>query len=177
MSKSNLTNGMVSFLGRWRQWCVTKEKCEELYQKGGSIDNQLETITSIGNDLEDILVNIKRKKVKNQAFSWNQQVYSFHLSLLTQHEKKKLEMVDESFLSTFTRVYSKRNGCYGSPDVSKEEMEASESKQKYALSTCSRCTFVLSVHLRQSDEITEDVSSDESLSEQLQFGYDWVFSE
>ena len=64
------------------------------------------------------------------------------------------------------------NGCFDSPDVSKEEMEASESKQKYALSTCSRSTFVLSVHLRQSDEITEDLSSDESLSEQLQFGYD-----
>ena len=122
-------------------------------------------------DVEDFLVNIKRKKVKNQAFIWNQQVYSFHLSLLTQDEKKKLEMGDESFLSTFTRLYSKRNGCFDSPDVSKEEMEASESKQKYALSTCSRCTFVLSVHLRQSDEITEDISSDES------FGYDWVFSE
>ena len=128
-------------------------------------------------DFEDFLVNIKCRKVKNQAFIWNQQVYSFHLSLLTHHERKKLEMGDESFLSTFTRLYSKRKGCFDSPDVSKEEMETSESKQKYALSTCSRCTFVLSVHLRQSDEITEDDSSDESLSEQLQFGYDWVFSE
>ena len=78
-----------------------QKKCEELYQKGGSIDNQLETITSIGNDLEDFLVNIKRKKVKNQAFSWNQQVYSFHLSLLTHHERKKLEMGDESFFIYF----------------------------------------------------------------------------
>ena len=127
-------------------------------------------------DLEFFLVNIRRKKVKNKAFIWHQQVYSFHLSLLTQHERKKLEMGDEKFLSTFTRLYSKRNGSFDNPDVPKEEMEASESKQKYALSTCSRCTFVLSVHLRQSDDIGEDVSSDESLSEQLQFGHDWVFS-
>ena len=55
MFKAKITDGMVTFLGRWRQCCVTKEKCEEFYQKGGSIGNlateigNFETKTSIGN--------------------------------------------------------------------------------------------------------------------------------
>ena len=55
LCKVGIRNGMVSFLGRWRQWCVTKEKCEEFYQKGGSIGNSkikagnFKTKTSIGN--------------------------------------------------------------------------------------------------------------------------------
>ena len=55
MFKAKITDGMVTFLGRWRQCCVTKEKCEEFYQKGGSVGNlatqigNFETKTSIGN--------------------------------------------------------------------------------------------------------------------------------
>ena len=51
--------------------------------------------------------------------------------------------------------------------------------QKYVLSTCSRSTFALTVDLMPHEvpkDSTEDIddSSDESLSEVLQAGYDWV---
>ena len=91
---------------------------------------------------------------------------------------------DENYLSSFRTFYDTRKKISESPDVPKEEMEASESNQKYVLSTCSRSTFVLSVDLmpkedskESTENIDENISSDESLSDVLQFGYDLVFSE
>ena len=88
---------------------------------------------------------------------------------------------DENYLSSFRRIYNTRKKAFESPDVPQEEMEASESNQKYVLSTCSRSTFALAVDLLPQEvpkDSTEDIddSSDESLSEVLQAGYDWVFS-
>ena len=132
-------------------------------------------------DLEDFFNDIKRRKIKNKTLIWQHQQYSFHLSLLTRHEKKMLEREDENYLSSFRRIYNTRKKAFESPDVPKEEMEASESNQKYVLSTCSRSTFALAVDLMPHEvpkDSTEDIdeSSDESLSEVLQAGYDWVFS-
>jgi len=142
---------------------------------------EIQTLNPI-NDLEELVSKIKRRKVKNKKFSWDEEVYSFHLSLLTQQEKKKLETGDEDFLSSFRPTYNNIKHCYDSPDIPKEEMDSSESNQKYLLSICSRSTFVISVDpwpekvAADSKEDFDKDSSDESLSDQLQYGYDWVFS-
>ena len=76
---------------------------------------------------------------------------SFHLALLTSQEKSQLAKNDENYIKTFlpkpfylNNEHVKHMSVYNpSVDVPKAEMNASESKRKYALSKCTRRTYIL----------------------------------
>ena len=111
---------------------------------------------SIGDDLEDLIERIKKDELNESGTGRNGhdetftqhgktlhkhgQTFTFHVELVTKKDRKKLENGDEQFKKTFWNY-----DAHGmNPDVSKEEMKASESDLKFALSLCKRSTYLIS---------------------------------
>ena len=65
MARNGLQRGMVTFLEKHRYHCVTKEKYEQLYKHGGTIDSSTWSSMelSFGDDLEDFLNRIKNDQI------------------------------------------------------------------------------------------------------------------
>ena len=143
MTRVGLKKGMVSFLQQHRYRCVTKEKYEQLYENGGEIDGG-RTKLSLGDDLEDFLNRIKNNEIHDhelgQEDNW---INTFHLSMLSPEEKRKLAISDNDYLKTFHNH---------DPDIPKTEMAKSESKSKYAFSLCRRATYIISPEIHLPEE-------------------------
>ena len=146
MTRVGLKKGMVSFLQKHRYRCVTKEKYEQLYENGGEIDGG-RTKLSLGDDLEDFLNRIKNNEIHDhelgQEDNW---INTFHLSMLSPEQKRKLAISDNDYLKTFHNH---------DPDIPKTEMAKSESKSKYAFSLCRRATYNISPEIHLPEEKRE----------------------
>ena len=137
MARFGLKRGMVSFLFKERFHCVTKETCEQLYKQGGQIRGDKMEL-SFGDDLEDFLNRIKNNEIRDHDYDPESWTHTFHLSLLTPDQKRKLAINDIDYNHTFSQYFTR------SHDVPKEEMAKSESKSKYAFSKCTRGTYIIS---------------------------------
>ena len=153
MARFGLKRGMVSFLHKERYHCITKEKYEELYKKGGQIDERwsgkrMKMELSLGDDLEDFLIRIKNNEIHDHDLGQEHKgIHTFHLSLLLPEQKRKLDINDRDYLNTFHNH---------DPDVLKKEMARSESKSKYAFSLCRRKTFTISPDILLPEEKRDD---------------------
>merc|ERR1711924_109343 len=79
-----------------------------------------------------------------------ERVFTYFLPKLTEKEKKLVEEKDKDHLMSYAdHALLKRD-----PDVSKKEMDESESKSKFVRGWCWRVTFILNV------ESMEGMSSD-----------------
>ena len=106
---------------------------------------------SVGDDIEDFVKRAIANEINNnelglRVYGGSMGIGSFHLALLTHQEKNRLEMNDKDYTKTYQPwLYSGSRLKSPIPnravDVPKAEMDASESKQKYALSRCTRRTY------------------------------------
>ena len=148
MAANGIQKAIITFLERWRMYCITKEKVVEFTgtgkdakKKGGKIyfneekNRGWDVEESIGEDLEDLFERIKRDELKK-----DEKKQTFHVELVTKKDRKKLETGDEEFKKTFWK-YAMNNK---NPDVPKEVMKESESDLKFALSRCLRSTYLIS---------------------------------
>ena len=147
MATFGLKRGVVSFLHKQPYHCVTKEKYEELYKFGGHID-RWKMKMSFGDDLEDFLERIKNNEIHDhevgQTDHW---INTYHLSLLSPEEERKLATNDVDYRNTFFFSHPDHRHP-GHPDVPKEEMIKSKSKSKYSFSLCGRKTYIISSNIR-----------------------------
>ena len=147
MKKQGIKQSMITFLHRQRWNCVTNEKNKQIYIEGGKAIGRDYLEKSIGDDLEDFLERIKNKKVqKEETGPYGDGVFTFHLAMLTPNEKRKLEIQDQQYKRTFWDGF-----VSGNPDVPKFEMDKSDSTSKYALSTCTRNTFIISSEAQEDE--------------------------
>ena len=121
----------ITFVEMDRIYCVTKEKYEDFYKKKGVIwDENIET--SIGDDVENFRISLLENKIDSEG----EGVHSFHLSLVDNLERRALETGCEQAKESFWVWKLKSQN----PDVTKKDMDESESRLKFALSWCRRNT-------------------------------------
>ena len=168
MARFGLKKGMVSFLQRHRFHCVTKEKYEELYEKGGQIDGTKMEL-SLGDDLEDFLNRIKNNEIHDHELGpGDNLINTFHLSLLSSGQKRKLAINDDDYRKTFHNH---------DPDVPKKEMAKSESKSKYAFSLCRRGTYIISPEILLPKERREPLGWQQIVSDTGEILYEFTYEE
>ena len=133
---------MITFLGRYRFQCGTKEDYVEFYHSPYHGNTQLGPIgtgkekDSIGNDLENFIEDLKSNKYcfENSGLDSMETNRCFHFAMLTNQEEKDIQNPDSDFLHTFFN---------DNPDVSKTEMAKSDSRHKYVRSNCIRVTYII----------------------------------
>ena len=158
--KNNLFNehidtAMLTIVESRKQFCVTKEKYEEIYINGAGA--KLDYQISVGDDIENFVHRVIEGKITQDElgprdlFGRSIGILSYHLALLTTDEKQRLSINDELYLKSFRPwIQGKQSGINRqirlltrSVDVPKAEMDASESERKYALSLCQRKTHLI----------------------------------
>ena len=124
---------MITFLGRWRSKCKTKEDCKAAYNSQCGPDKKK---YSIGDHLEDFITDLKNNKYtfQNTGLDSEDLNVCFHYAMLTSKEEKEIQNPDSDFLLTFFD---------DNPDVPKTEMAKSDSKHKYVSSICKRVTYII----------------------------------
>ena len=123
MKKYNLEKAMVTRIYMWRDRLITKEKMEN-YCKGKE-----EKKLSVNDDLETLFENIQLGEKPDDD------IWTYFLPKLTEHELELVERKDEDFMKTF---YDEMDA-----DVDKAEMAASESDSKYVHGWSRRETFTI----------------------------------
>ena len=138
---------MITFLWRMRGGCMVKEDCEAEYKGQDNIRiskmyknvhfvRQSSTRTSIGDNLENFIENIKTNyySFDNEGLESEDSHCCFHHAMLTPQEEREIKIPDNDFLMTFNSE---------NPDVSIFEMEKSDSSHKYVGSYCVRSTYII----------------------------------
>ena len=134
MKKYGIQAAILTVLTMERKNLITKEKQKEafkgkLYTKLYKFKDWENFHGSINDDLELFLDKI----LKNEKID-DEMVRSFLLPKLTDQELKLIEDKDEDYLKTFSEyIFGGEN-----PDVDKEEMKKSNSKDKYVHCRCWR---------------------------------------
>ena len=134
MKKYGIPAAILTVLTMSRKNLITKEKQKEafkgkLYTKLYKFKDWENFHGSINDDLELFLDKI----LKNEKID-DEMVRSFLLPKLTDQELKIIEDKDEDYLKTFSDyIFGGEN-----PDVDKEEMKKSNSKDKYVHCRCWR---------------------------------------
>ena len=154
--KNNLFNehidtAMLTIVESRKQFCVTKEKYEEICTNGSGANK-----ISVGDDIENFVHRVIEGKIKQhelglKLYNGFSGIRSYHLTLLTPEEKGHLSSNDETYLKSFRPWFARGDTIFNkhivipnrTVDVPKEEMNASESKRKYALSHCIRKTYFI----------------------------------
>ena len=168
MARFGLKKGMVSFLQKHRFHCVTKEKYEELYEKGGQIDGSNMEL-SLGDDLEDFLNRIKNNEIHGHELGpGDNLINTFHLSLLSPGQKRKLAINHDDYHKTFHNH---------DPDVPKKEMAKSESKSKYAFSLCRRGTYIISPEILLPKERQDPLGWQQIVSDTGEILWEFTYEE
>ena len=132
MKKYGIKEAMVTIIGMWRDHLITKEKMEDYYK------GKEETIG--GYDKESVHDDLDSFFDKLQNGWWEEEkVITYFIPKLTEKEKKLVEEKDKDHLMSYWN-----HALYGhDPDVSKKEMDDSESKSKFVRGRCIRNTFIL----------------------------------
>ena len=119
---------MVTTICMSRTRLITKQKMEELCKgKDKNCKN------SINDDLETLIEDIQLGEEPDGI------VDTYFLPKLTKEELQLVEKKDYNFMQTLSHTRTKE----GNADVSKAEMEASESDSKYVAGWCRRATFTI----------------------------------
>ena len=130
MKKYGIKEAMVTIIQMTRWYLITKEKMEDYY-KGKEKQNGLDK-KSVHDDLDSFF-----DKLQNGWWG-EEEVGTYFIPKLTEKEKKLVEEKDKDHLMSY---FDGRFG--GDPDVSKKEMDESESKSKFVRGSCERWTFIL----------------------------------
>ena len=123
IQKYGIRRAMVTEIRLWRYNLITKERMEN-YSKGKESEK-----LSVNDDLESLFDNIRLGK-KPDDF-----VPTYFLPKLTKEEFKFVERKDNNFMHTFMRDMR--------ADVSKAEMELSESDSKFVQALGWRETYTI----------------------------------
>ena len=106
IAKNDIKQATTTFIEMIRAYCISKEKCEKFHkqtevnaekiyitnvEQRGEDDPEL--LESFGNDLESFTEELKAPTERN--------INTFHASMLTQHQKRKLKCDDIDFMRTF----------------------------------------------------------------------------
>ena len=131
MEKYRIESLLLTMLLMQRQNLITKEKTKQYYKetpkmnrKSGMRDVKLYE-GSINDDLETFVTNLQNRTVEEES------VWSFCTPKLTKKELKLVEVGDKNHLKTYWKM---------KPDVDLEEMQKSDSKDKYVKVECRRVT-------------------------------------
>ena len=129
METYNMRKVMVSIMDRSRENLITKEKMIS-YCKGEMLEKE-----SVNDDLDILFEAIGLGKKPTD------QVEIYFFPKLTQQELKLVEKKDKKYMNTF--------GTHLSADVSKADMEASESNSKFVHGYGGRTTFTIENSLKR----------------------------
>ena len=130
MKKYGIKEAMVTIIQMTRDHLITKEKMEDYYK--GKEATPLTVKESVHDDLDSFF-----DKLQNGWWE-EEEVLTYFLPKLTEKEKKLVEQKDKDHLMSYWWYVDGRD-----PDVSKKEMDESESKSKFVRGRCSRDTFIL----------------------------------
>lgn len=155
MKIHKIKNILVTKLHNERQYLITKELMEEIYNgecyNGKFGSGAHFTNRSFFDDLELFYKKVKfrcHQKACTNRFGHAYSVHSFFLPKLTNTELKLVETKDKDYLKTFrndTRDDYDLDYDLDDPDVPEREMKLSESKSKFVLVDCHRWTFIISM--------------------------------
>ena len=97
IAKNDIKQATTTFIEMIRAYCISKEKCEKFHKQTEVIAEKIyitnveqrgedypELLESFGNDLESFTEELKAPIERN--------INTFHASMLTQPQKKKVEM-------------------------------------------------------------------------------------
>ena len=106
MAKNDIKQATITFIEMIRAYCISKEKCVKFYKQTEIIaemnyisnpeqrgEDDSELLESFGNDLESFTDELKAPIEQN--------INTFHASMLTQQQKRKLKCEDVDFMRTF----------------------------------------------------------------------------
>ena len=106
MMKNEIKQATITFIEMIRAYCISKEKCEAFHKQTEVIaekiyitnpEQQREDdsglLESFGNDLELFADELKASIERN--------INTFHASMLTLHQKRKLKSDDIEYMRTF----------------------------------------------------------------------------
>ena len=132
MRNYGIRSALLTMLHMKRWKLITKEKSKAAYE--GKLVNDEDWWYykgSINEDLESFLSSLEtEEEIKTED------VLSFFLPKLTENELKLVEEKDIDYMKTFS---------FGLPDVELEEMNKSDSKDKYLQGQCLRITKLLKI--------------------------------
>ena len=129
MKKYGIKEAMVTIIRMERWHLITKEKMEDYYK--GKEERHGWDKESVHDDLDSFF-----DKLQNGW--WEEEwVRTYFIPKLTEKEKKLVEEKDKDHLMSYFYTY---------PDVSKKEMDESESKSKFVRGKCDRRTFILKIN-------------------------------
>ena len=132
MKKYGIKEAMVTIIQMWRWHLITKEKMEDYY-KGKEEDKWT------GDDKESVHDDLDSFFDKLQNGWWEEEeVITYFIPKLTEKEKKLVEEKDKDHLMSYMWHADGMD-----PDVSKKEMDESESKSKFVRGICWRRTLIL----------------------------------
>ena len=134
MKKYGIKEAMVTIIWMRRWHLITKEKMEDYY-KGKDEDGDEHGEESVHDDLDSFF-----DKLQNGWWE-EERVRTYFLPKLTEKEKKLVEQKDKDHLMSYWDHVIGRD-----PDVSKKEMDESESKSKFVRGRCWRNTFILKIN-------------------------------
>ena len=120
MEKYRIESLLLTMLLMQRQNLITKEKTKQYYKETPKMYEG-----SINDDLETFVTNLQNRTVEKES------VWSFCTPKLTKKELKLVEVGDKNHLKTYWKM---------KPDVDLEEMQKSDSKDKYVKVECRRVT-------------------------------------
>ena len=136
LKKFGFTSAILSLIEMSKDYCITKEKYEEMYKTDEESETRMDL--SVGEDLETFIVRIKNGEInKDTILEDGDYKKSFLLCLLDKEERKKLEQKDKDFMKTFD--WGRR------ADIPEAEWNASESNLKFSRSVCTRLTYFIDV--------------------------------
>ena len=143
MQKYGIQSSIFTTLTMNRLNLITKEKSKEAAQ--GKLENNLGEFFkgSINDDLDSFVKNLQ-----NSGEIDNENVYSFFTPKLTKEELKLVEQKNKEHMKTYW--FNEH------ADVDVEEMQKSDSKDKYVYSQCRRVTTYLTLESEQT--LSEGIS-------------------
>ena len=120
-------------------------------------------------DLQDFLNRIKNNEIHDHELGpGDNLINTFHLSLLSSGQKRKLAINDDDYHKMFHNL---------DPDVPKKEMAESESKSKYAFSLCRRGTYIISPEILLPKERREPLGWQQIVSDTGEILYQFTYEE
>ena len=128
LSKYEIKSAMITRVWMERRNIITKETMEN-YTKGTLANANGWDRESVGDDLHSFCQRLQDGKQNEE------QVRTYFLPKLTHEEMKLVEMQNENYLDSFVLGFG--------ADVDEKEMDASESKAKFARVQCNRKTFMI----------------------------------
>ena len=128
LSKYEIKSAMTTRVWMERRNIITKETMEN-YTKGILADANGWDSESVGDDLYSFFQRLQDKE------EFDDQVRTYFLPKLTHEEMRLVEMQNENYLDLFVLGFG--------ADVDEKEMDASESKAKFARVKCYRKTFMI----------------------------------